>query len=427
MSSGRSPLARVPVFSAMAALAVLLTATSNGYGFHRDELYFRVLPPAWGYIDQPPFVPLLGRITARLSADPWAMRVPATILAVAAVLVVVLITCELGGGRTAQALCAWGYAFAAFPLVFGHVLLTGTVDLLIWPLVCLLVIKAILRDPRWWLGVGGVIGLATYNKLLISLLVLALVLGLLIVGPRQVFRSRWVWIGVGIAVVVAAPNLIYQATHGWPQVIMGQALTDRNAGNVRVQMWQYLLLLLGPPPSIVCGFGLVALWRRPDWRLLRFLIPALLILLIETFVGGGQIYYPLGLVTVLFAVGCVPAGTWLDRSWRRWTAVALFAVNTMVSALIALPLLPLSVLANTPIPGMNQVTADSIGWPDYAREIGNIYRAAAAKDPTTVVIVSNYGEYGAVVQYGPANRLPHPGPRQSRQGDSCGTVLAGQQ
>ncbi|MDQ2846655.1 MAG: hypothetical protein M3Y77_09965, partial [Actinomycetota bacterium] len=52
--------------------------------------------------------------------------------------------------------------------------------------------------------------------------------------------------------------------------------------------------------------------------------------------------------------------------------------------------------------------ADSIGWPDYAREIGDVYLAAAAKDPTTVIIVSNYGEYGAVVQYGPANGLPHP-------------------
>lgn len=165
----------------MAALAVVLTATSNGYGFHRDELYFRALPPAWGYVDQPPFVPLLGRITAPLSNSPWMMRIPATVFAVVAVLVVVLISCELGGNRTAQTLCGWGYAFAAFPLTFGHVLLTGTVDLLIWPLICLFVIRAILRDPHWWLAVGGTIGLATYNKLLVSLLVIALLLGLLIV------------------------------------------------------------------------------------------------------------------------------------------------------------------------------------------------------------------------------------------------------
>ncbi len=392
----------------MATLAVLLTATSSGYGFHRDELYFRVLPPAWGYVDQPPFVPLLGRLSAAISDSPWVMRIPATLFAVAAVAVVVLITCELGGGRTAQTLCAWGYGFAALPLAFGHVWLTGTVDLAVWPLICLFVIRALLRNPRWWLAAGGLVGLETYNKLLITLLVIALLLGLLAVGPWRVFGSKWLWIAAGIAVLIALPNLIYQATHHWPQVTMGRALGDKHGDDIRAQLGPYLFLLLGPPPSIVCGVGLVALWRRPEWRSLRLLIPALLVLLLETFVGGGQIYYPLGLLTVIFAVGCVPVGQWLDRAWRRWTTAALFAVNVVVSAVIGLPLLPLSVLGSTPVPGMNQLVADSIGWPTYVNQIGAVYRDAVAANPSTVVIAGNYGEYGAIALYGPADRLPRP-------------------
>ena len=95
---GLTPLARGPVGAAMAALAVVLTATSGGYGFARDELYFRMLRPAWGYLDQPPLTPWLVRTFVTTVADaPWAVRIPATLAAVASVLVVVLITRELGG------------------------------------------------------------------------------------------------------------------------------------------------------------------------------------------------------------------------------------------------------------------------------------------------------------------------------------------
>ena len=159
------PLARGPVFAAMAALALVLTLSSGGYGYHRDELYFRLLPPAWGYLDQPPLTPLIVRLVSTLVADStWAVRIPATVAATASVLVLALVTRELGGGRAAQGLCAWAYAFASVPLLFGHVMLTATPDLVVWPAVVLLGMRALLRhESAWWYGVGVVVGLSTYN------------------------------------------------------------------------------------------------------------------------------------------------------------------------------------------------------------------------------------------------------------------------
>ncbi|MEP6697189.1 MAG: glycosyltransferase family 39 protein [Pseudonocardiales bacterium] len=400
-----------PVGSAAAVLGIVLTGASNGYGFHRDELYFRALPAAWGYVDQPPLTPLLAHAFGHLSASPWALRIPATLAAMASVLVLALITREMGGGGLAQGLCAWAYALASTPLVMGHVLLTASLDLVIWPSACLFLIRVLLRRrPRWWPAVGGTVGLATYNKLLIVLLVVALGAGLLIVGPRSVLRSRWFLAAVLIAAVLALPNLLYQATHSWPQISMGRALSDNNAGEIRILMWPYLLLLLGPPLVPIWVAGLLALRSRPAWRPVKFLVVAFGVVLLETFAGGGQFYYPLGLLTVIFAIGCVPAADLLGRSpaWRRLTVVGV-ALNAAVSAVIALPVLPLSALAASPVPAINQTAGDQVGWPEYVRQIATVYQHLPASDRQhAVIIASNYGEAGALDRYGPALGLPHP-------------------
>ena len=69
-------------------------------------------------------------------------------------------------------------------------MLTATLDLVVWPAVVLLVMRALLRNqPSWWYAVGAVVGLSMYNKLLVALLLLALGAGLLLVGPRRVLWS----------------------------------------------------------------------------------------------------------------------------------------------------------------------------------------------------------------------------------------------
>jgi 4-amino-4-deoxy-L-arabinose transferase-like glycosyltransferase len=394
----------------MGAVALVLTAFSNGYGFHRDELYFRMLRPGWGYVDQGPLTPMLVRWLSRHVADqPWAIRIPATASTVISVLVVALITRELGGRRTAQVLAAWAHAFAASPLLFGHVMLTSSLDVLVWPLVALAVIRAVQRsDPRWWLVAGVVVGLSMYNKLLIAMLLIALAAGIAAVGPRRLLVSPWVLGSAAVALLLGSPNLVYQATHGWPELAMGRALADNNAADVRVQMWPFLLLLLGPPLAAVWGAGWLACWRRPEWRPVRFLAAGFPVMLALVFVAGTQLYYPFGYLVVLFAAGCVPAGELIERS-KPWRIVAVVgvAVNAVVSAVIALPLVPVSALGSTPIPGMNQTAGDAIGWPTYVAQIARVYgELPASQARGAVVVTSNYGEAGAVARFGPALGLP---------------------
>jgi hypothetical protein len=171
-------------------------------------------------------------------------------------------------------------------------------------------------------------------------------------------------------------------------------------------MWPFLLILLGPPLVPIWVAGLVSLLRRPEWRPVRFVAAAFPALLVLVFVMGSQFYYPFGLLAVIFAIGCVPTAEWM-RGWRTRLVVVGVALNAVVSLLLGLPIVPVSTVGNTPIPGVNQVARDSVGWPAYVRQIATAYDGLPADERADAVIVtSNYGEAGAVGRYGPALGLP---------------------
>jgi uncharacterized membrane protein len=67
---------------------VVLLSFAGRYGYHRDELYLLVAGRhlAWGYPDQPPFVPLLARLLNDLVAGSVVvLRLPSAVVAAAIV------------------------------------------------------------------------------------------------------------------------------------------------------------------------------------------------------------------------------------------------------------------------------------------------------------------------------------------------------
>src|SRR5690606_35146677 len=134
-----------------------------------------------------------------------------------------------------------------------------------------------------------------------------LCIGLLAVGPRRLLRDRWVWAGVGIAVLVGAPNLVYQIAHGLPQFTMAGAIAENKGDEARMFFVPFQFILVGPPLAAVWLAGLVGLLRRPQWRPMRSLAVAYLAVCVIVLATGGQFYYPHGLLGALFAAGCVVA------------------------------------------------------------------------------------------------------------------------
>jgi hypothetical protein len=403
------------VFTVAAILAAVLVATSGAYGYHRDELYFLASGRhlAWGYPDQPPFVPLVARLMSDIAPTSLVvLRLPSVLAAVAVVALTGLLARELGGGRAAQVFAAGAIAVSALLDGGGHTLNTTIFGLAVWTLVCWLVVR-ILRTgrERLWLVVGLVVGLGLFDSDLVAFLMFAIVVGLALVGPRSAFRSPWLYAGGLLAIAMWTPYLAWQASHGWPQLAVARSIANGGSGT-SASRWLLLpeqLVLVSLYLSPVWIAGLVRLLRDGPLRRWRALGVAYFALAATFIVTGGKVYYLAGMLPLLLAAGAEPVIEWLRRGrvrMRRALIVAAF-VLTLGSLPVLLPLVPARDLHDTSIVELNYDAGEMVGWPTYVNEIASAYDALpTAARPSTIVLASNYGEAGAVGHYGPADSLP---------------------
>src|SRR5438132_202874 len=134
-------------------------------------------------------------------------------------------------GRVAQRLAAVGAAVS--PGLYGASHFHGPTayDLVAWAALSLVVVRLLrTTDDRLWLAAGAVAGLGFANKHSIAFLGLGLVAGVVLSGHGRRLRSRWFLAGIAVALVVALPELVWQAQHGWPTIGMTRRLNEKNGG-----------------------------------------------------------------------------------------------------------------------------------------------------------------------------------------------------
>ena len=395
-------------------LAALLLVFSPRYGPHRDELYFMTAGRhlAWGYADQPALTPFIARVVSELFGNALVgWRLPSALAAGTIVLLTGLLARRFGGDRSAQLLGAAAMAVSAILLILGHLLSTATFDLLFWTLISFLVVRQLQgADPRGWLLVGLVVGVALHNKTLVAVLVAAVLIGLLAVGPRSVLRSGWLWAGAGLAVLLWLPNLLWQAGHGWPQLGLARAIAGGSSGSSE-PWWLFLpmqLVLVSPVLVAMWVPGLVRLWRAVELRPVRCFAVAYALLAVVFLISGGKPYYLAGLYPVLLAAGAPLVVGWLRRraDARGWVVGGL-GLSLLFNAVLMLPVLPVRALAGTPIVDINYDAGETVGWPAFVATVADVYAGLPpAERSRAVVVTQNYGEAGAVDRYGPDLGLP---------------------
>ncbi|HEY2575862.1 MAG TPA: glycosyltransferase family 39 protein [Streptosporangiaceae bacterium] len=407
--SGRLPL---PVWLIAAAFVVLELAVSGRYGFLQNELYFIVAGHhlAYGYVDQPPLAPLLTRVTGVLGVSPAAIRIVPALAGAAVVVMAARFAGLLGARRFGQVLAALSTAAAPLTIALAHFGMTEPLNLLAWTAVLFCVATALLRDrPRWWLGAGVAAGLGLEDNDLMVLLLIGLAAGLLLTKHRPALRTRWPWLGAGIATVIWAPNVIWQATHGWPALAMASSLHQANStvtdylGGLPAQLAYVGLLVI---PLLIAGF--VRLWRSPDLRFIA-IAAALVVVYVLAWVPGKN-YYSESTGPVLLAAGAVAAERWITRRRRPklWRVVLVAAplvcaAQTLITVLPVMPVADLRYVA-----GLDKTTtAWTYGWPQLTRAVAaqDAALVRSGQRPTSI-FTGNYGEAGALDVLGSADHLP---------------------
>jgi hypothetical protein len=396
------------------------------YGYFRDELYYLDMARHldWGYVDAPPLGAVYARVALALGGSLAALRILPALAGTALILLSMLIARELGGGRYAQFLTGVAVLLAPGRLVSDSLMTMNAFEPLYW-MGCVLVVTRILRtgDSRLWLWFGVLAGLGLENKHSTLFFGFAVTVALLLTPQRREFLKPWIWIAGGIAVALFLPNLIWQVRHHFP-TLEDLENVRREGKNVALGPLAFVkqqILANGPAFFPVWLAGLAwFLWER-RWRVLG--------LTFVVFFGvmaaeHAKDYYLFPIYPMMFAGGAVALERWLRPRWPRmsWAAAAAMV-------LLSLPLVPLStwmlppeqVLAYQGWIGIRppkaethmqsllmQPIADQFGWEEMVREVASIYDSLPPEERArTGILAGNYGEAGAINQFGRQYGLPY--------------------
>src|SRR5258705_7451952 len=179
---------------------------NNGYGYFRDEFDYMACGDhlAWGYVDHPPLIPFLIKLSRLLLGDSLrSIRIVPALSTSSAVVLTAMIARELGGRRFALVLSALAFIGVPIYLNDGSVMTTNCLEPLLWMGCVYFAIMAIKRDdPHYWLRFGAVAGIGLQEKYSIAVLGFAIVAGLLLTERRHVFTRKWIWFGGALAFLV---------------------------------------------------------------------------------------------------------------------------------------------------------------------------------------------------------------------------------
>jgi 4-amino-4-deoxy-L-arabinose transferase-like glycosyltransferase len=189
-------------------------------------------------------------------------------------------------------------------------------------------------------GAGALLGLAFLSKYAALYALIGVALHLILDrNARRIWSPPMIAAAVGAMLLVLAPNLIWNAAHGFATVQHTAANANWSPGNLfhPGEMLDFLVSqfgVFGPIPFavLVAGAGLMA-WRRrltsADLLLLCFTAPVFLIVTLQALISRANANW----TAAGYATGVILVAAWLLRWRARGWYIAALATQGAVAAL----------------------------------------------------------------------------------------------
>jgi hypothetical protein len=409
-----------------AVLAIAHLATVGRYGVFRDEFYYLACGRhlAWGYVDHPPLVAALARVSILLGDSMLAIRILPIAVGLLTLWAADAVARRVGAGAFGRLVTILCIAVAPHFLFVFHVLSMNGPEVLLWTLAAYSLVVALEGEHRTaWLAFGVICGFGLLNKHSMLVFGLGVWVGLLATRARRALLTPWPWMAALIAGAMFAPHLLWQIQHGWPTAeFIANAKREKIVALSPLAFIAALTDMLNPFTAPVWILGLLALLAIRGRPVLRVLGCCAVVVVVVFLTQRSKAYYATPVFPSLFAAGGWAIERWTARFSRaRLVIPVVLVVAGLASAPFALPVLDPDQfvayskrLGMTPRAGERHETgplpqhfADMFGWEQLARTVSHVYLDLPEPERRTArVFAQNYGEAGALEHY--ASRYPLP-------------------
>lgn len=399
-------------------LVIQYLAISDVYELHRDEFLHidQGKHLAWGYLSVPPFTSWISYLIIFFGGTEFWVKFFPAMFGVLTLIVVWKATEELKGGIFALVLGALAVT-ASVLLRINLLYQPNSFDILAWTFLNFTVIKYINSGKNKWLYFAAVtFAIGFLNKYNIAFQLAGLLPAILITQHRNLFVNRHLYLSLALALLLIAPNLIWQYENNFPVVHHMEELEKTQLVNVQRAdfLKEQLLFFISSLFVLIAAF--VSFFRYGLFFKYRLFFWSFLFTLCIYVSLKAKGYYAIGLYPILLAFGSV----YLEYLWQRfhlkwlpYVAIATVLLLSIPLLRIALPTYTPSQIRENPEPyerlgllrwedGKNhtlpQDFADMLGWKELAAKVDYAYDVIA--DPEhTLILCDNYGQAGAINFY----------------------------